>query len=129
MNKKRGVTLDSFLFDDGWDDTNNLWKIRPDFKDGFAPLSNKDGKTYDNFTVNFLKLDAILLPYELKVIEDKPTELHPMPPVPMGKIDSTFIKIAFFANKLGQADQAVLLPAVQSLKIEVVNFLNGNTTT
>jgi len=39
LNKKRGVTLDSFLFDDGWDDTNNLWKIRPDFKDGFAPLT------------------------------------------------------------------------------------------
>jgi len=38
LNKKRGVTLDSFLFDDGWDDTNNLWKIRPDFKDGFEPL-------------------------------------------------------------------------------------------
>jgi hypothetical protein len=38
LNKKRGVTLDSFLFDDGWDDTNDLWKIRPDFKDGFAPL-------------------------------------------------------------------------------------------
>jgi hypothetical protein len=39
MNKKRGVTLDSFLFDDGWDDTNDLWKIRPDFKDGFEPLT------------------------------------------------------------------------------------------
>jgi hypothetical protein len=39
LNKKRGVTLDSFLFDDGWDDTNDLWKIRPDFKDGFAPLT------------------------------------------------------------------------------------------
>ncbi|MGO9338106.1 MAG: enterotoxin [Terracidiphilus sp.] len=38
LNKKRGVTLDSFLFDDGWDDTSNLWKIRPDFKDGFEPL-------------------------------------------------------------------------------------------
>jgi hypothetical protein len=38
LNKKRGVTLDSFLFDDGWDDTNNLWKIRSDFKDGFEPL-------------------------------------------------------------------------------------------
>ncbi len=38
LSKKRGVTLDSFLFDDGWDDTNNLWKIRPDFKDGFEPL-------------------------------------------------------------------------------------------
>jgi hypothetical protein len=39
LNKKRGVTLDSFLFDDGWDDTSDLWKIRPDFKDGFAPLT------------------------------------------------------------------------------------------
>jgi hypothetical protein len=39
LNKKRGVTLDSFLFDDGWDDTGNLWKIRPDFTDGFAPLT------------------------------------------------------------------------------------------
>jgi hypothetical protein len=39
LNKKRGVTLDSFLFDDGWDDTNDLWKIRPDFKDGFEPLA------------------------------------------------------------------------------------------
>ncbi len=39
LNKKRGVTLDSFLFDDGWDDHNDLWKIRPDFHDGFAPLT------------------------------------------------------------------------------------------
>jgi hypothetical protein len=39
LNKKRGVTLDSFLFDDGWDDTGDLWKIRSDFTDGFAPLS------------------------------------------------------------------------------------------
>jgi hypothetical protein len=38
LNKKRGVTLDSFLFDDGWDDASHLWKIRPDFKDGFEPL-------------------------------------------------------------------------------------------
>jgi len=38
LYKKRGVTLDSFLFDDGWDDTGDLWKIRADFKDGFEPL-------------------------------------------------------------------------------------------
>ena len=38
LNKKRSVTLDSFLFDDGWDDHNDLWKIRSDFKDGFEPL-------------------------------------------------------------------------------------------
>ncbi len=39
LNKKRGVTLDSFLFDDGWDDHDNLWMIRSDFKDGFLPLA------------------------------------------------------------------------------------------
>jgi len=39
LNKKRGVTLDSFLFDDGWDDLNHLWKIRSDFMDGFEPLT------------------------------------------------------------------------------------------
>ena len=39
LHNKRGVTLDSFLFDDGWDDLNDLWKIRPDFKDGLAPLT------------------------------------------------------------------------------------------
>jgi len=41
LNKKRGVTLDSFLFDDGWDDHNDLWKIRRDFKDGFEPLKQE----------------------------------------------------------------------------------------
>ena len=39
LNKKRGVKLDSFLFDDGWDDTGDLWKVRADFKDGFKPLT------------------------------------------------------------------------------------------
>lgn len=39
LNKKRGVTLDSYLFDDGWDNHNDLWRIRDDFKDGFAPLT------------------------------------------------------------------------------------------
>ncbi|WP_263355126.1 alpha-amylase family protein [Acidicapsa acidisoli] len=40
LNKKRGVVLDSYLFDDGWDDHNDLWKIRSDFKDGFEPLTS-----------------------------------------------------------------------------------------
>ena len=38
LNEKRGVTLDSFLFDDGWDDHDELWTIRTDFKNGFMPL-------------------------------------------------------------------------------------------
>jgi hypothetical protein len=44
LHVKRGVTLDSYLFDEGWDDTNNLWKIRPDFKDGFTPLTQAAAK-------------------------------------------------------------------------------------
>jgi hypothetical protein len=39
LHKKRGVVLDSYLFDDGWDDHKDLWKIRNDFKDGFTPLT------------------------------------------------------------------------------------------
>ena len=39
LHVKRGVTLDSYLFDDGWDDHNHLWQIRPDFKDGFTPMA------------------------------------------------------------------------------------------
>ena len=36
---KRGVKLDSFLFDDGWDDYSTLWKFdRTNFPSGFAPL-------------------------------------------------------------------------------------------
>jgi len=39
LNRKRGVVLDSYLFDDGWDDLSDLWKIRSDFKDGIEPLT------------------------------------------------------------------------------------------
>jgi len=38
LHQKRGVTLDSFLFDDGWDDHNSLWKFNSGFPNGFAPL-------------------------------------------------------------------------------------------
>ena len=38
LHDKRGVTLDSFMFDDGWDDLHGMWTIRKDFKDGFLPL-------------------------------------------------------------------------------------------
>lgn len=38
--RKRGVTLDSFLFDDGWDDTSKggEWRFHAGFPRGFAPL-------------------------------------------------------------------------------------------
>lgn len=38
LTEKRGVKLDSFLFDDGWDDHNSLWKFNGGFPEGFAPV-------------------------------------------------------------------------------------------
>ena len=36
--RARGVRVDSFLFDDGWDDTARLWQFNAGFPHGFAPL-------------------------------------------------------------------------------------------
>jgi hypothetical protein len=36
--RKRGVTMDSFLMDDGWDNTGSLWGFNSGFPDGFTPL-------------------------------------------------------------------------------------------
>jgi hypothetical protein len=38
LHVRRGVTLKSFLFDDGWDDPNHLWQFNSGFPHGFAPL-------------------------------------------------------------------------------------------
>jgi hypothetical protein len=40
----RGVRMDSFLFDDGWDDTTRLWQFSKDFPAGFAPLRDATAK-------------------------------------------------------------------------------------
>lgn len=37
MYEKRGVPLDSFVFDDGWDDPKTLWKFHDGFPNGFTP--------------------------------------------------------------------------------------------
>ena len=37
LTVKRHVALDSYLFDDGWDDTNSIWGFSPVFPQGFAP--------------------------------------------------------------------------------------------
>jgi len=42
--RDRGVTLDSFLFDDGWDDTSKLWQFHAGFPDGFTPLKEATAK-------------------------------------------------------------------------------------
>jgi hypothetical protein len=38
LHGKRGVQLDSFLFDDGWDDYSGSWHFGKDFPGGFVPL-------------------------------------------------------------------------------------------
>ena len=36
LTRKRGVPIDSFLFDDGWDDPSTLWRFNAGFPDGFT---------------------------------------------------------------------------------------------
>ena len=43
--EKRGVKIDSFLLDDGWDEPRSLWRVDSGFSRGFAPLS-KDAKQF-----------------------------------------------------------------------------------
>lgn len=38
LTKKRSVNLDSFVFDDGWDDNKTLWGFHQGFPNGFSPL-------------------------------------------------------------------------------------------
>jgi hypothetical protein len=38
LHEKRGVTLDSVLFDDGWDNHASLWGFNRGFPKGFAPI-------------------------------------------------------------------------------------------
>jgi len=38
LAQKRGVVLDSFLFDDGWDDPKTLWGFHAGFPDGFTKV-------------------------------------------------------------------------------------------
>jgi len=38
LTEKRGVKLDSFLFDDGWDNHGSLWQFNGGFPNGFTPV-------------------------------------------------------------------------------------------
>jgi len=42
--EKRGVKMDSFLFDDGWDDNRTLWEFHSGFPSGFTPLKKEAEK-------------------------------------------------------------------------------------
>ena len=44
LQKKRGVILDSFLFDDGWDDPKTLWGFHSGFPEGLKPFSEAAAK-------------------------------------------------------------------------------------
>jgi len=46
LTRKRGVKLDSFLFDDGWDDDRTLWSFHSGFPNGFTPVTEAAAK-YD----------------------------------------------------------------------------------
>ncbi len=38
LSTKRGMKIDAFVFDDGWDDNATLWRFGDGFPHGFAPL-------------------------------------------------------------------------------------------
>ena len=44
LHVKRGVKIDSFLFDDGWDDRSGSWNFSKDFPHGFVPLRKAAAK-------------------------------------------------------------------------------------
>ena len=44
LTEKRGVKLDSFLFDDGWDNHKSLWKFNDGFPNGFTPVKEAADK-------------------------------------------------------------------------------------
>ena len=47
LTEKRGVKMDSFVFDDGWDDPKTLWGFHDGFPNGFTPLKEAAAK-YDS---------------------------------------------------------------------------------
>lgn len=44
LHEKRGVVMDSFLFDDGWDDHASLWSFNKGFPNGFVPIREAAAK-------------------------------------------------------------------------------------
>lgn len=42
--RRRGVHMDSFLLDDGWDNTHSVWEMNSGFPNGFTPLQKTASK-------------------------------------------------------------------------------------
>jgi hypothetical protein len=51
LKQKRGVILDSFLFDDGWDNHKSLWKFNEGFPNGFAAVKDAAEKYHADLGV------------------------------------------------------------------------------
>ena len=51
LTTKRGVPLDSFLFDDGWDDNKTLWQFHAGFPHGFTPLAEAAARFHTSIGV------------------------------------------------------------------------------
>jgi hypothetical protein len=49
--QQRKVQMDSFLFDDGWDDDKSLWKFHSGFPNGFTPLKTEAAKFHSGIGV------------------------------------------------------------------------------
>ena len=49
--EKRGVKMDSFLFDDGWDDNRTLWEFNSGFPNGFTLLKKEAAKYHSGIGV------------------------------------------------------------------------------
>lgn len=43
LTRARGITLDAFVWDDGWDDHHSLWDFHQDFPNGFRDLHRAAG--------------------------------------------------------------------------------------
>ncbi|HEX4286391.1 MAG TPA: enterotoxin [Terracidiphilus sp.] len=48
LTEKRGVQLDSFLFDDGWDNHKSLWQFNTGFPNGFTPIRKAAAEYHAN---------------------------------------------------------------------------------
>ena len=51
LTEKRGATVKSFVFDDGWDNPNSLWGFNPGFPDGFTKVSHAAAQYHSHIGV------------------------------------------------------------------------------
>jgi hypothetical protein len=94
-------------------------------KDGYSTLSQKDKQQFNNISLDVANLAGTIMNYGLEVFEGKP-HLQLDETNALESINKTWLKIDTFVDKLGETDQAVLLPAVQSLKVDFQTLLTDS---